>query len=423
MTIAPFPHPVLTRVSGRPNYASLNLLRSELNANAMAIHSARGGGKLGHLALLMTDADYLALSGSPFDLPPHPGTTPTVIAPVNAASIKEATRVHLELRKEHEVVNYVTNGLRCQLLAAVEPRFVSELKDTSIGFANITLLQFLTHLFTNFGTITGADLNANRASILTAWNIDDPIQELWAKLKVIRDFAAAGKEPMDDDTLLQQTIILLQNTGVYDTDLAWWDHQPEAAQTWENFKTFFTKVDTARVSKLTKAQAGMGYHSANSVAPGPPSSGPPPAYGPPSCGPPPAYGHPPSGPPPAYGLPPAKRFSRGASDSHTSYYSTYPPSVAGTGVSSLPSSAGVSTANNRRDPNTNRTTGGGMHYCWSHGVTLTANHTSANCRTPKEGHRATATGCNTMGGCTTFTPRNGNGNGYRKRKRPAEPST
>eukprot|EP00957_Ditylum_brightwellii_P084113 6394486-Ditylum_brightwellii.AAC.2 len=46
---------------------------------------------------------------------------------------------------------------------------------------------------------------------------------------------------------------------------------------------------------------------------------------------------------------------------------------------------------------------GGMHdtyYCWSHGITIKANHTSQPCMRPKEGHKREATLTNMLGGET-----------------------
>ncbi|MCK7513585.1 MAG: hypothetical protein MZV70_62560 [Desulfobacterales bacterium] len=54
----PFPHPVLTPISGEPTNTSLQLLQQELFANARAIFSTRGGGANGHLALVMPAPDY-----------------------------------------------------------------------------------------------------------------------------------------------------------------------------------------------------------------------------------------------------------------------------------------------------------------------------------------------------------------------------
>jgi hypothetical protein len=45
-------------------------------------------------------------------------------------------------------------------------------------------------------------------------------------------------------------------------------------------------------------------------------------------------------------------------------------------------------------------------YCWTHGHTTNSSHTSATCNHPGEGHQATATASNMMGGNTdNFVPR------------------
>ena len=51
---------------------------------------------------------------------------------------------------------------------------------------------------------------------------------------------------------------------------------------------------------------------------------------------------------------------------------------------------------------TDSNTGKQIYYCWSHGISHNEKHTSATCRSRKEGHQAEATLTNTMGGSTTF---------------------
>lgn len=389
-----FPHPTLTRIHGRPTYASLRTLRRELIANAMAVRSTRGGSAHGHVGLLVSAEEYKAYSLTPFIIDPHPGHSPTYPAGATDDVIRKTDKVFKELVQEHERADTVTNTLRQQILAAMDRAHLDVLEDEDFGFAKVHLSQFLDHLYTNYGEINYDDLNANKASILTAWNCDEPILKLWAKLKTIQAFATAGGDPISDETLMGNTLLLFESTGLHRDAVTMWRHQPATAKTWANFVPFFTAEEKERVKLLTKAQAGLGYHGANSAAPGPASSGP-----------------------------------------STVYYSTCPPpsmtgtSVAGTSVSSLPNFSGMSTANNptpaRRAPTNNpngNDTGGSCitHYCWSHGYTPNANHTSANCRNPKEGHCAKATFRNIMGGCQTFLSRNNNG---ARTRNPPTPST
>eukprot|EP00543_Licmophora_paradoxa_P009401 CAMPEP_0202476442 /NCGR_PEP_ID=MMETSP1360-20130828/93428_1 /ASSEMBLY_ACC=CAM_ASM_000848 /TAXON_ID=515479 /ORGANISM="Licmophora paradoxa, Strain CCMP2313" /LENGTH=89 /DNA_ID=CAMNT_0049103651 /DNA_START=79 /DNA_END=348 /DNA_ORIENTATION=- len=72
-----FPLPTLTKVSIEPSIADIKLLKKELYVNAAAIYSTRGGGANGHLAIIMNEAAYLARANIAFEIPVHPGTTPT----------------------------------------------------------------------------------------------------------------------------------------------------------------------------------------------------------------------------------------------------------------------------------------------------------------------------------------------------------
>ena len=69
----PFPHPKLTPIQGN---ASIKILKKEVYANARVIPSLRGGGKHGHLGLVMENHAYNAVTGKAWDLPEHPGPNP-----------------------------------------------------------------------------------------------------------------------------------------------------------------------------------------------------------------------------------------------------------------------------------------------------------------------------------------------------------
>jgi hypothetical protein len=56
--IASFPHPILPTVQGEPDYQTIHAIRKLLQANARAIDTHLGGGALGHLGLIFSDASY-----------------------------------------------------------------------------------------------------------------------------------------------------------------------------------------------------------------------------------------------------------------------------------------------------------------------------------------------------------------------------
>jgi phage gp36-like protein len=56
--IASFTHPVLPTVQGEPDYQTIHATRKFLQANSRAIDTHLGGGTLGHLRLIISDASY-----------------------------------------------------------------------------------------------------------------------------------------------------------------------------------------------------------------------------------------------------------------------------------------------------------------------------------------------------------------------------
>jgi hypothetical protein len=59
---ARFPHPVLPTVQGEPDDQTIHATRKSLQANSRAIDTHLGGGTLGHLGLIVSDASYAMIA-------------------------------------------------------------------------------------------------------------------------------------------------------------------------------------------------------------------------------------------------------------------------------------------------------------------------------------------------------------------------
>jgi hypothetical protein len=68
--MASFPHPILPTVEGEPDYQTIHATRRFLQANSQAIDTHLGGGTLGHLGLIISDAAYSNIA------PPTDGEIP-----------------------------------------------------------------------------------------------------------------------------------------------------------------------------------------------------------------------------------------------------------------------------------------------------------------------------------------------------------
>jgi hypothetical protein len=60
--MASFPHPVLPTVKGETDYQTIHATRKFLQANSRAIDTHLGGGTLGHLDLIISDASYAMIA-------------------------------------------------------------------------------------------------------------------------------------------------------------------------------------------------------------------------------------------------------------------------------------------------------------------------------------------------------------------------
>jgi hypothetical protein len=60
--IASFPHPILPTVQVEPDYQTIHAIWKSLQANSRAIDTHLGGGTLGQLRLIFSDASYAMIT-------------------------------------------------------------------------------------------------------------------------------------------------------------------------------------------------------------------------------------------------------------------------------------------------------------------------------------------------------------------------
>jgi hypothetical protein len=358
-----FPHPELTALIGEPTNASLQLLQKELYSNGRSIYSTRGGGANGHLAVIMPTADYLARAGVDFDTPIHPGNAPVHAVAATGNQITETNRVYKQAIDEHLLFNTVREQLKQQILKAVNSRYLQILENADFGYADVTPAAMLLHLKTTYGRITPEGIETNRNLLSATWSPDDPIEDLWMRIRDCQRYAVAAGEPITDGTAVRLILSVLEKTGVFTSAADKWRDKPEASQTLAILKTHFEFENKERIRKMTAQSAGFhGANNADTVNVVPPS---------------------PDGSVPAVAA------------------AAINPAVAAAAAAAAAAPL--------------HTSGRQLYYCWSHGLSTNREHTSALCATPLDGHKTDATASNMQGGNNTFRILRGNTN----RRRPA----
>jgi hypothetical protein len=78
------PHPILPTVEGEPDYQTVHATIKFLQPNSRAIDTHLGGGTLGHLSLIISDASYAVIA-------PPTAEAPTLWVTPNAPGREPAT--------------------------------------------------------------------------------------------------------------------------------------------------------------------------------------------------------------------------------------------------------------------------------------------------------------------------------------------
>jgi hypothetical protein len=244
-----------------PTHLTLATLHRELNTYAMGIPSNRGGGNHGHLALVMPAADYLTLTAAAYNAPVNPGPNPAPGA--TQPQITENNRLHAAAMAEHKAHRDTETALKSMLIKAVPLPYIEELQDQVLGFATTSTLALLTHLDTNYGTVSFADLTNNLESMNKPWNGDTPIENLWSQITQAKAYAAAHNPITEKDTIMA-ALTNLQTSGMFSDDLKSWSLKTAAEQaSWVGLKKHFNQANNHRLKMQTVAQMGYTAKEAN----------------------------------------------------------------------------------------------------------------------------------------------------------------
>jgi hypothetical protein len=372
-----FPLPVLTPVNGEPNYASLQLLQSELSSNAMSQFSNRGGGAHGHLGVLLSATEYntIATNNTPFFPPVHPG--PTLVIPLGATDqqVRETTRIYTSTITEYATYIAIGNALKAQIIAAIDRIYLDDVRDPVYNFATVSPLDILDHLHNTYGTIDNDQLDQNQKRLDAIWTPTDPIERVWTNLLECVRFSIRGNDPITETTAVRRTLAMFEQTGLFTLAIRDWRNLPTNQWTLTTMKAHFNKANKERLRQATTNTAS--YHGANLAT------------------------------------------------ENTAYQAATDNANRATARANSAADIALAAAQGRSPTApAEATSTGSLHYCWTHG--LTRSHQGAKCANPMAGHIKTATVNNMQGGNSRIARQKGERAAYhadRTRPRDTPPAS
>ena len=163
--LAVFLHPVLTKIVGEPNLASITLQQSEHNGNLASIKSNLGNDLTGLMVLSMKPEIFKTIHPDTFVIPtnPVPAPEPDVITAAsmatNIADIYKAYALESAIYSEFVTAEQISVKLA---LDSMSELYYKTLKNVHTGYANVTLRQLLDHLVTTYAAIDQFALEKNQ---------------------------------------------------------------------------------------------------------------------------------------------------------------------------------------------------------------------------------------------------------------------
>ena len=396
-----FQHKVLTRIHGIPVYESLQLLTTELKANAASVPTTLGGGLYGHLGLVVSDQKYATLANTiPWITPVNPGP---FVPPAGATrpQLEAAQEAWRDEKLAFEICQATEKALIAQVVESIDSIYLRALLNRTTGQYASNLRDVITHLFTTHGKITPQQIRAKENTIYNmAFDISQPVDTVFNAIDDLADLAEHANSALSHQQMMDLAYVIFAKHPILQQDLRSWNRMTVVQRTWANMITHFREAQEDLSSLPT---AGDMFHQANSMttmadlvaqrlldAMPPP---PPEAVAPPDT---------------VNTVITQREISLAAREAALLTQMQEMMTVLRTGT--------VNTYTQQRRNNRGRGGGGGRtttttstnnnggrrlpgprQYCWSHGACA---HSSSECNSPHDGHKTTATFQNMQGGST-----------------------
>jgi hypothetical protein len=129
--------------------------------------------------------------------------------------------------------------------------FLFETLDIELGYAQVSTLDLLNHLYLNYGSVTANELSTNMDNLSRQGDASQQLEDLWAQIIKCKAFAK-DYDPITKKTILRVTINNLEKSGVFTQAIQDWRKLKEADHTIANMKTTFNLANKEAASSISQ---------------------------------------------------------------------------------------------------------------------------------------------------------------------------
>ena len=234
-----------------------------MTAALVTISTGNGGGKLGHIGIVVPEPRYVVLSTGPkLDRPIYPGAYPATASDDKKAREKEVAEHKAEVI-EFETYMACEAWARQAIVKAVDEEWISEKHDKDIGYQAVEPLELLDHLRDAGGDLDDLEITDLNTKMLEPWDgVEAPVTMFAQADKYERQLERHGI-PKQPELCLSYAVSTYQTSGQFDAAMQEWHAKLSANKTFPNFhvyiQTEFTKM--VKRNRLTAGSMGKGMRT------------------------------------------------------------------------------------------------------------------------------------------------------------------
>jgi hypothetical protein len=257
----------ITKIDGQPSEEAITKLKLELSEGLASIPTLNGGGRHGHIGLIIPTTEYTTFShnNTPYDILTNPGPYPTTVDTDAVVRERQIAEHKAEIR-EYEMQLGVTSWARKAIVGAIDEEWISEIRNPHVGFNHLLPIDILTHLEAVGGTIDFMDVTELQAELLKPWDqVEAPTTLFERQDKIEKQLVKAGI-PAQHELRLATALCWFQQSGEFDSALELWEAKPTATKTLSAFRVYIQKEFAKRTKRDKQTAKASGRGLANATA-------------------------------------------------------------------------------------------------------------------------------------------------------------
>ena len=155
-------------------------------------------------------------------MPVNPGSEPIILDNSTGAQITELCYAFDTASALFNEYNCTNKALLQILLSTVDEIFIRSLRHKYVGYGLTSTRTILDHLYATHANISSAYLRENDAVFRTPYDINQPIKNLFDRVKNCGYYAAAGNTPYSLEQVLGIAFQLVYQTSLFVDDCTAW---------------------------------------------------------------------------------------------------------------------------------------------------------------------------------------------------------